>query len=686
MAKKRLKIRDRQGNVVDYDISAASVTIDVEGKSLEVKLTEIAAAILERVNRVVYNGNTHIAEGGIVNLGNQMQPDWNENSTTYPSFIRNKPNFAPVATSGSYNDLRDKPQSVDIECDAQMSSTSENPVQNKVIKAYVDAVSARIDTLIGSGNVQGAIDTFNEVVSFLAGISSSDTLAAKLAQLASDISGKVDKVNGKGLSTEDYTTEEKSKLAGLSNDYENLDNTPNLDDFLTESDFKTINNESIVGSGNINIQGQKGDKGDKGDTVVVDTSGLEQFDIINGLNAQSAGNALDAYQGAQLKAKINEVYAKLKAVYNALGNIAFWEGKPAVATILPDLDWGLPKHTVTLDLSLTNAVVYHNGVVVADGDTIQVEEYETLTLTIEGASGYVLNSVVSQVGTVSQDLSTITLVIGQSDVTLDITATAVMTYSISYGTMTNCSIVTSPAPTSIVGGDSVGIEFSADSGYQLDASCFTVNNADKAWNPSTNVLTISNPTGNVNISATAEVPKLKFLKGYIISSNGVVTNEPFYQGATTSGLNLTTLCAVSDYIQVPPPSSPVTTNPVYSVYWGVRSNNSTLGPLARQWSLFRKEANGTFTFLEDRAWDDSTTYKADRGGSLQATIDAYNAGTLYLRSTIYRSSDGTTLMRGQTYGIKVGSTVLFMPSETNNVPNNYRLVDATDWDVDDLTS
>lgn len=31
-----------------------------------------------------------------------------------------------------------------------------------------------------------------------------------------DLSGKVDKVTGKGLSTEDYTTAEKSKLAGVS--------------------------------------------------------------------------------------------------------------------------------------------------------------------------------------------------------------------------------------------------------------------------------------------------------------------------------------------------------------------------------------------------------------------------------------------------------------------------------------
>ena len=39
-----------------------------------------------------------------------------------------------------------------------------------------------------------------------------------LATAQTQINGKVDKVQGKGLSTEDYTTEEKNKLAGLIND------------------------------------------------------------------------------------------------------------------------------------------------------------------------------------------------------------------------------------------------------------------------------------------------------------------------------------------------------------------------------------------------------------------------------------------------------------------------------------
>ena len=37
------------------------------------------------------------------------QADWAETDTTDPSYIKNKPDLKPVATSGSYNDLTDKP-------------------------------------------------------------------------------------------------------------------------------------------------------------------------------------------------------------------------------------------------------------------------------------------------------------------------------------------------------------------------------------------------------------------------------------------------------------------------------------------------------------------------------------------------------------------------------------------------
>lgn len=66
--------------------------------------------------------------------------------------------------------------SVAAPLDNTMSDASENGVKNKAIKTYVDSQDAALNTAIGT---------------------------------------KVDKVTGKGLSTNDYTTAEKDKLAGI---------------------------------------------------------------------------------------------------------------------------------------------------------------------------------------------------------------------------------------------------------------------------------------------------------------------------------------------------------------------------------------------------------------------------------------------------------------------------------------
>lgn len=69
-----------------------------------------------------------IAAGAEVNV----QSDWN--ATSGDAFIKNKPSLSKVATSGSYNDLSNKPTIPSaITVDSSLSSTSTNPVQNKVI-------------------------------------------------------------------------------------------------------------------------------------------------------------------------------------------------------------------------------------------------------------------------------------------------------------------------------------------------------------------------------------------------------------------------------------------------------------------------------------------------------------------------------------------------------------------------
>ena len=51
------------------------------------------------------SGNITIQGGG----GEQVQSDWAETDSSNPAYIKNKPTLATVATSGSYNDLSDKP-------------------------------------------------------------------------------------------------------------------------------------------------------------------------------------------------------------------------------------------------------------------------------------------------------------------------------------------------------------------------------------------------------------------------------------------------------------------------------------------------------------------------------------------------------------------------------------------------
>lgn len=113
----------------------------------------------------------------------------------------------------------------DITVDDELSPTSENPVQNKVLNSIINGT--------GSGSVYSKImlaiaevvaeapedfDTLKEISDWIS--HHEDSAAAMntaIQQNTTAIAGKVDKVAGKGLSTNDYTTAEKTKLAGLKN-------------------------------------------------------------------------------------------------------------------------------------------------------------------------------------------------------------------------------------------------------------------------------------------------------------------------------------------------------------------------------------------------------------------------------------------------------------------------------------
>lgn len=88
------------------------------------------------------------------------------------------------------------------------------------------------------------------------------TVFDAINELFTSIGTKVDKITGKGLSTEDYTTAEKSKLANQSGvNTGDQDLSAKQDTLVSGTNIKTVNSSSLLGSGNIVITGGTTDHG-----------------------------------------------------------------------------------------------------------------------------------------------------------------------------------------------------------------------------------------------------------------------------------------------------------------------------------------------------------------------------------------------------------------------------------------
>lgn len=175
MAKRHLEQYDSDGNLLESYLNTDEIKVG-EGKFLDKKLSEIDEALDEagsgsvngvQVGETIYRPN----ENGVVDMSTPMADKVDKeqgkglSSNDYTTQERNK-----LAGLSNYDDT--------------------------ALQAAVVSLQNALAALVGGADVQGAIDTFNEVVAFLSGISSSDTLAAKLATLVP----QTRTVNGKALS------------------------------------------------------------------------------------------------------------------------------------------------------------------------------------------------------------------------------------------------------------------------------------------------------------------------------------------------------------------------------------------------------------------------------------------------------------------------------------------------------
>ena len=185
------------------------------------ELTNDSGFLTEQTLKTI-NGESIVGEGNIEiggGSGIQVQSDWTETNTESVSYIKNKPTLSIVATSGSYNDLLDKP--------VIPTKTSELTNDSGFLTEYQPLKTINGESIVGTGNIEisGFSGSYNDL-----------TDKPNLSTVAT--SGSYDDLLNKPTIP--------SKTSELTND----------SGFLTEHQpLKTINGESIVGTGNIEISG-----------------------------------------------------------------------------------------------------------------------------------------------------------------------------------------------------------------------------------------------------------------------------------------------------------------------------------------------------------------------------------------------------------------------------------------------
>lgn len=139
----------------------------------------------------------------------QVQADWAETDDSDPAYIRNKPTIPEVPTkvSAFENDAHylTKHQDISGKVDKEVGkglSTNDYTTEEKNklaglsnyddrrVLASILSLQVAIDALTGVDDTTAAIDTMQEVIAFLAGVTDDETLAGKLTELRTLINQK----------------------------------------------------------------------------------------------------------------------------------------------------------------------------------------------------------------------------------------------------------------------------------------------------------------------------------------------------------------------------------------------------------------------------------------------------------------------------------------------------------------
>jgi hypothetical protein len=181
---------------------------------------------------LIGTGNITISSSG----GTQVQSDWDETDSTSMSYILNKPTLSTVATTGDYDDLLDKPNIP--------TKTSDLTNDSGFLTSHQSIKTINNESLVGTGNI--TVSTFSGSYNDL---TDKPTIPTKTSDLTND---------------SNFVSSSSLSSVATSGSYNDLSNTPTIptktSDLTNDSGFltshqsiKTINNQSMVGTGNIKV-------------------------------------------------------------------------------------------------------------------------------------------------------------------------------------------------------------------------------------------------------------------------------------------------------------------------------------------------------------------------------------------------------------------------------------------------
>lgn len=241
---------EQHGEVIETLVTKESFNTHVNNDSIHLTASDVNTILTNKTdNSVSTTSNNFITNSAITKYVNTSSTNAKNNAVATA-----KDSLSSWLVSGSDTiTVSTQPEGVglDVNSDTAMSDNSTNPVQNKIVKGYVDSKVSALDTKTSNAdsNLSSRIDALATRVTINEGSIASNT--SNIASNTSDITsieGDITTINSKINTTNSKVATNTSDISTLKSNVTSLSNTK-----ADKNKVNTINNQSMLAGINMVI-------------------------------------------------------------------------------------------------------------------------------------------------------------------------------------------------------------------------------------------------------------------------------------------------------------------------------------------------------------------------------------------------------------------------------------------------